>query len=144
MRCVPFASSELFSEPQLNLQPTEVFENEEFRMHCNTVLYAIERINVGMLQYSIYRDNVRVTTSNSLRGRAYESSNGHYTCQVQILSASFVKKSQTVVLKAKGELRETLGTFVTLWCFYFGRWNDSCSYMSFNFYGGILQSRDKK
>lgn len=140
----PFESSELFSKPQLTLQPIDVFRNERFKLDCTAVVYATERINASALQYSIYKDNFRVTSSNSLVDRAYLSKNGNYTCTVQVSSPSFFKQSQTVVLKAKGEQGETPGVFITLWCFYFGRRNESSSYLSVHFYGGILQSREKK
>lgn len=106
-------SSELFSKPQLNLQPMDVFEGERFRLDCISFVYAAERVNASMLQYSIYKDNSRVTSSNSLVSTANPAQNGNYTCKVQVWTGSsgFVKESLTVVLKAKGQVQETLSHF---------------------------------
>lgn len=107
--CVPFESPELFSKPQLTLRPIDVFENERFKLDCTAHVYATERINASALQFFIYRDDVRLSRAKSLVDMAYASKNGNYTCRVQVSSFSFVKESQPVVLKAKGELRETRG-----------------------------------
>lgn len=115
VRCVPYESPELFSKPQLTLQPTDVFMGERFQLGCAAAVYTTERINVTMLKYAIYKDNYKVTSSKSLVDRAYRRGNVNYTCRVQVWNGwrTIVKESRAVVLKAKGEVRDTL------WCFYF-------------------------
>lgn len=123
MRAVfPFESSELFSKPQMNLQPADVFEGERFELECSSVVHAKERIGINALQYSIYMGNYRVARTRTFSDRARLSRNGNYTCKVQVSTAtrSFVKESRTVVLEVKGEAGETLGFLVTRWCFSFG------------------------
>lgn len=117
VRCVPYESLELFSKPQLTLQPTDVFVGESFRLDCAAAVSATERINVTMLKYAIYKDNVNVTSSKFLVDREYRRKNVNYTCTVQVWNGwrTIVKESRAVVVKVKGEVRETL------WCFYFSK-----------------------
>lgn len=68
-------------------------------------MYVPERINKSTIKFSYYKDNVNVTSLQTYSSRAHPSKNGNYTCKVQaqLQTYSFVKESQIVVLKAKGE-----------------------------------------
>lgn len=114
MRSAPFESAELFSKPRLSLQREEVFEGDHFKLSCNVTVYVPDRIAANTLRYSIYKDNIEVTRSNSFANVAQPSKNGNYTCKVQAPSgsSSLVKESPTLVVKAKGEVQETRGAFV--------------------------------
>lgn len=111
MRSAPFESSELFSKPRLSLEREDVFEGDHFKLSCNVTVYVPDRIAANTLQYSIYKDNIAVTRLNSFANVAQPSKNGNYTCKVQAPSGlrSLVKESPTLVVKAKGEVRETRG-----------------------------------
>lgn len=104
----PFAFSllfsELFSKPQLTVEPADVFEGEHFTLTCSVNIYVPERISNQSMRFSYYRDNNLVTTANNYYTAAHPSKNGNYTCKAQARSFahSFVKESPTLILKAKG------------------------------------------
>lgn len=97
--------TELFSKPQLKVEPADIFEGDRFKLSCSVSVYVPDRINKDSMLFSIYKDNVKVTSSDSFIVVAKTSENGNYTCKAEAssLSHSFVKESQTVVVKAKGE-----------------------------------------
>lgn len=97
--------TELFSKPRLTLEPIDIFEGERFTLTCSVSIYVPERINNDTMRFSIYKDNVKITSSDTFVSMAHSSKNGNYTCKAQAasLTHSFVKESQMVVVKAKGE-----------------------------------------
>ncbi|XP_075879958.1 platelet endothelial cell adhesion molecule isoform X1 [Nelusetta ayraudi] len=94
---------ELFSKPRLSLEREDVFEGDHFKLSCNVTVYVPDRIAANTLRYSIYKDNIEVTRSDSFASMAQPSKNGNYTCKVQAPSglSSLVKESPTLVVKAK-------------------------------------------
>ncbi|KAM9346028.1 platelet endothelial cell adhesion molecule [Symphorus nematophorus] len=94
---------ELFSKPRLTVQPIDLFEGDRFKLTCSVFIYVPERINNDTMQYSIYKDNVKVSNSKTYITVAHPSKNGNYTCKVQAasLSHNFIKESQTFAVKAK-------------------------------------------
>lgn len=97
--------TELFSKPKLTVSPAEIFEGDNFKFSCSITIYVPQRIDNAAVKFSYYKDNVNVTSSQTYIGTAHPSKDGNYTCKVQAQSQtySFVKESQIVVLKAKGE-----------------------------------------
>lgn len=97
--------TELFSKPHLTVEPPDIFEGDRFKVMCSVSIYVPERLNNGTLQFSIYKDNVKLTSSDTFINVAHPLKNGNYSCKVQATSLqhSFVKESQTVVVNAKGE-----------------------------------------
>lgn len=56
------------------------------------------------MHFSIYKDNIKLTSEETYVAVADSHNNGNYTCKVETASVagSFVKESQTIVVKAKG------------------------------------------
>ncbi|XP_036946015.1 platelet endothelial cell adhesion molecule isoform X2 [Acanthopagrus latus] len=94
---------ELFSKPRLTLNPIDIFEGDKLHVACSVPSYARDKIDINSMHFSIYRDNVKVTSQNTFSTKAHPSENGNYTCQVNVASSkqNFVKESQKVVVKAK-------------------------------------------
>lgn len=82
-----------------------MFEGDRFKLTCSVSIYVPERINNNSMQFSIYKDNVKVAGKETLITVAAPSENGNYSCKAQATSFghSLVKGSPTVVVKAKGE-----------------------------------------
>uniref|UniRef100_A0A3P8WQX8 Platelet endothelial cell adhesion molecule n=1 Tax=Cynoglossus semilaevis TaxID=244447 RepID=A0A3P8WQX8_CYNSE len=99
----PFTVKELFSKPRLVLEPLELFEGDRMTLTCTVTVYVPERISQGTLQYTVYKNNVKITPSQSYITMAHPSNNGNYTCKAaaNFRSHSFIKESQTVVVEAK-------------------------------------------
>lgn len=97
--------TELFSKPHLTVEPMDIFEGDRFKLTCSVSIYVPERINNDTMRFSIYKDNVKLTSTETYITVAHPAKNGNYTCKAQAASATrtFVKSSQTVVVKAKGE-----------------------------------------
>lgn len=89
----------------MTVKPADIFEGDSFKFSCSISVYVPERINNATVKFSYYKDNVNVTSSQTYISIAHPSKYGNYTCKVQAQSQtySFVKESQIVVLKAKGE-----------------------------------------
>lgn len=102
-RCPP--PTELFSKPHLTVEPKDIFEEDRFKLTCSVKKFFPGKINNDTMRFSIYKDNVKVTSTDTFISVAHPSKNGNYTCKAQAasLTHSFVKESQTVVVKAKGE-----------------------------------------
>ncbi|KAM9474519.1 platelet endothelial cell adhesion molecule-like isoform 1-T1 [Salvelinus alpinus] len=96
---------ELFSRPVLVMKPREVFETQRFTLNCDTDRYSHERINIGDVKYSLYRNQVLVTSGGNYSATAHPSLNGNYSCQAQAQGRGQTKKifknSTQIVLKAK-------------------------------------------
>uniref|UniRef100_A0A8C7MBB9 Platelet endothelial cell adhesion molecule n=1 Tax=Oncorhynchus kisutch TaxID=8019 RepID=A0A8C7MBB9_ONCKI len=96
---------ELFSKPVLVMKPREVFEIERFTLNCDTDRYSHERINIGDVKYSLFRNQVLLTSGGNYTATAHPSLNGNYSCQAQALGRGQTKKifknSTQIVLKAK-------------------------------------------
>ncbi|AWP18711.1 putative platelet endothelial cell adhesion molecule-like isoform 3 [Scophthalmus maximus] len=94
---------ELFSKPRLTVEPVDIFEGERFTLNCSVLVYVPERISNESMKFSIYKDSVMVTPSETYITVAHPSKNGNYTCKAQAasLAHSFVKESPTLVVKAK-------------------------------------------
>lgn len=103
--CFLLFFTELFSKPRLVLEPLELFEGDRMTLTCTVTVYVPERISQGTLQYTVYKNNVKITPSQSYITMAHPSNNGNYTCKAaaNFRSHSFIKESQTVVVEAKGE-----------------------------------------
>ncbi|XP_070779292.1 platelet endothelial cell adhesion molecule isoform X2 [Enoplosus armatus] len=94
---------ELFSKPRLTVEPVHIFEGDRFILTCSVSIYVPERINNDTMRFSIYKDNVKLAGAETYRAVADSQKNGNYTCKAQAasLTHSFVKESQTVVVKIK-------------------------------------------
>ncbi|XP_055753723.1 platelet endothelial cell adhesion molecule-like isoform X2 [Salvelinus fontinalis] len=96
---------ELFSKPVLVMKPREVFETQRFTLNCDTDRYSHERINIGDVKYSLYRNQVLLTSGGKYSATAHPSLNGNYSCQAQAQGRGQTKKifknSTQIVLKAK-------------------------------------------
>uniref|UniRef100_A0A673WX75 Platelet endothelial cell adhesion molecule n=1 Tax=Salmo trutta TaxID=8032 RepID=A0A673WX75_SALTR len=96
---------ELFSKPVLVMKPREVFETERFTLNCDTDRYSHERINIGDVKYSLYRNQVLLTSGGNYSATAHPSLNGNYSCQAQAQgrgqTKNIFKNSTQIVLKAK-------------------------------------------
>ncbi|XP_034749204.1 platelet endothelial cell adhesion molecule isoform X1 [Etheostoma cragini] len=94
---------ELFSKPQLTVNPRDIFLGDRFKLTCSVSIYVPERISNESMKFFIYKDNVKLTSEETYITTAHPSENGNYTCKAQAapLIHSFVKESQTVVVKAK-------------------------------------------
>lgn len=97
--------TELFSKPRLTVNPIDIFEGDRLTLACSVPSYARDKIDINSMRFSIYRDNVKVTDQKTFITEAHPSKNGNYTCKVHVASLrqNFVKESQKVVVKAKGE-----------------------------------------
>ncbi|XP_029998169.1 platelet endothelial cell adhesion molecule isoform X2 [Sphaeramia orbicularis] len=95
--------SELFSKPHLTLEPTNIFEGDRFKLTCSVSIYVPERIRNETLQFAIYKDKLKISNEATYTGLAQPNGHGNYTCKIQAssLGHSFVKESQTLVIKAK-------------------------------------------
>ena len=102
--CCP-TSTELFSKPQLTMEPIDVFEGDSFKLTCSVNIYVPEKISNERMRFSIYKNNVKLTNTGTYTAVAHPSKNGNYTCKAQAasLNHSFVKESKTVVVEMKGE-----------------------------------------
>lgn len=87
------------------MNPIDIFEKEQFKLTCSISTYVPERIDHKQIQFSIYKDNVKLTSGHTYVDVAQPNKNGNYTCKAQATSRgrSFVKESQTVVVKVKGK-----------------------------------------
>ncbi|XP_022612616.1 platelet endothelial cell adhesion molecule-like isoform X2 [Seriola dumerili] len=94
---------ELFSKPRLTLEPVDLFVGDHFKLTCSVSVYFPERIRNDTMQFSIYKDNNRLTTSQTFINISHPDRNGNYTCRAQTtsLTHNIVKESQTLVVKAK-------------------------------------------
>ncbi|TDH02724.1 hypothetical protein EPR50_G00155680 [Perca flavescens] len=93
---------ELFSKPQLTVNPIDIFMGDRFELTCSVLIYVPERISYKSIQFSIYKDNIKLNSEETYNTTAHPSKNGNYTCKaVASLTHTFVKESQTVVVKAK-------------------------------------------
>lgn len=95
--------SELFSKPHLTLEPMNIFEGDLFKLTCSVSIYVPERIKNETLQFAIYKDKLKISNEATYTGLAQPNQHGNYTCKIQAssLGHSFVKESQTLVVKAK-------------------------------------------
>ncbi|KAF7659201.1 hypothetical protein LDENG_00001590 [Lucifuga dentata] len=95
---------ELFSVPQLIVEPIDIFEGKHFKLTCSVSIYSPERINNETMQFSIYKDHVQLTKTDTYIARAQPSQNGNYTCKAEAATLRnnfLVKESEAHVIKAK-------------------------------------------
>nr|XP_046272024.1 platelet endothelial cell adhesion molecule isoform X2 [Scatophagus argus] len=95
---------EVFSKPHLTVEPTDVFEGDSFKLTCSVSIYIPERISNSSMQFSIYKDDVKLTSASTHIIVAHSYNNGNYTCKVQAASLTqsvLEKQSQALVVKAK-------------------------------------------
>ncbi|XP_010872336.2 platelet endothelial cell adhesion molecule [Esox lucius] len=95
---------DLFSKPLLKMKPREVFEGEVFTLNCSSKDYSSERINSGDVKYSLYWNQVLLTSGGYYNATAHLSLNGNYSCQAYALDRGqnqVFKSSNQIVLKAK-------------------------------------------
>ncbi|XP_031718065.1 platelet endothelial cell adhesion molecule isoform X2 [Anarrhichthys ocellatus] len=102
---------ELFSKPQLTVNPTDIFEGDRFKLTCSVSIYVPERISNESIQFSIYKDTVKLISAETYFTVAQPSKNGNYTCKARALSLRHrpvQKESQAVVVKAKVPVSEPM------------------------------------
>lgn len=104
--CCP-TSTELFSKPKVIVEPEDIFEGDDFKLNCFVSIYVPERVNKESMRFSFYKDNVKLTGTDTYITVADPRKNGNYSCRAQPDSLTppssvLVKESQTVVVKAKG------------------------------------------
>ncbi|XP_059204877.1 platelet endothelial cell adhesion molecule, partial [Centropristis striata] len=94
---------ELFSKPRLTVNPMDIFEEDNIKLTCSVSIYVPEKISNESVQFSIYKNNIKVTNTDTYVTLADPSKNGNYTCKAHAssLTHSFVKESRRVVVKAK-------------------------------------------
>ncbi|XP_071750457.2 platelet endothelial cell adhesion molecule isoform X1 [Centroberyx gerrardi] len=94
---------ELFSKPQLTVEPIDIFEGKRFKVTCSVSSYSRERIDNETILFSIYKDHVKLSKTDTYSAVAHSSQNGNYTCKAQATTQSntFIKESTTLVVKAK-------------------------------------------
>uniref|UniRef100_A0A3Q1GV43 Platelet endothelial cell adhesion molecule n=1 Tax=Acanthochromis polyacanthus TaxID=80966 RepID=A0A3Q1GV43_9TELE len=94
---------ELFSKPQLTVEPLDIFEGDRFELTCSVSIYVPDKISNETMKFSIYKDNVMLTGANTYSTMAHQDKNGNYTCKVHVASLmhKFVKESPKLVIKAK-------------------------------------------
>lgn len=99
---------ELFSKPQLTVKPTDIFEGDHFNLTCSVSIYDHEKIESEAMQFSIYKDNVKVASADTYMTEAQPSENGNYTCKAKYAShkRTIMKESQTRTVKAKVAVSE--------------------------------------
>ncbi|CAN9505750.1 unnamed protein product [Ophioblennius macclurei] len=94
---------ELFSKPRLTVEPTDLFEGDRFIMSCSVSVYVPDKIKNETIDFSYYKDNVKITNAKTYITVAHPQKNGNYTCKAQATSLrhTFIKESPTLVIKAK-------------------------------------------
>ncbi|XP_014911548.1 platelet endothelial cell adhesion molecule isoform X3 [Poecilia latipinna] len=94
---------EVFSKPQLHLEPVDVFEGERFRLHCSVKVFFPQMFDPKTLKYHLYKDGTQLISSATYVAVADRNRNGIYSCKVEgtRISTSFHKESETVTVKAK-------------------------------------------
>ncbi|KAL6102687.1 pecam1 [Pungitius sinensis] len=95
---------ELFSKPQLTMQPTDLFEGDRFQLTCSVSIYAPERIRNEIIRFAIHRDGANLTAAPAYAAVAKPSQNGNYTCAAEATALSdavVAKGSQALVVRAK-------------------------------------------
>ncbi|XP_030592711.1 platelet endothelial cell adhesion molecule isoform X2 [Archocentrus centrarchus] len=99
---------ELFSKPRLAVKPTDIFEGDRFKVTCSVSIYDPEKIESEAMQFSIYKDNVKVAGADTYMTVARPSANGNYTCRANYASLkhTIMKESQTHTVKAKVAVSE--------------------------------------
>ncbi|XP_072539473.1 platelet endothelial cell adhesion molecule isoform X2 [Salminus brasiliensis] len=93
---------ELFSQPELAIRPTNVFEREQFTVTCESLEFASERIQSSDVKYYIYRNEHHVTLGafdGKLVATAGSESNGNYTCKAE--ARNIIKWSQAQIFSAR-------------------------------------------
>ncbi|XP_027898696.1 platelet endothelial cell adhesion molecule isoform X1 [Xiphophorus couchianus] len=93
---------EVFSKPQLYLEPVDLFEGERFTLNCSVKVFFPEMIGKP-LKYRLYKDGTELTSSTTYIAVAHPNRNGNYSCKVEgnRISTSFRKESEAVIVKAK-------------------------------------------
>ncbi|XP_029364006.1 platelet endothelial cell adhesion molecule isoform X2 [Echeneis naucrates] len=94
---------ELFSKPKLTVNPDDLFVGKRFKLTCSVTVYEPKKITNKNMQFSIYRNNVKIAPSQMLITEGNQDKTGNYTCKVKTVSLvhNFVKESETVVVKVK-------------------------------------------
>ncbi|XP_043956825.1 platelet endothelial cell adhesion molecule isoform X2 [Gambusia affinis] len=93
---------EVFSKPQLYLEPVDLFEGESFRLNCSVKVFFPEMIG-KTLKYHLYKDGTELISSATYAAVAHPNSNGNYSCKVEgtRISTPLHKESEAVIVKAK-------------------------------------------
>lgn len=102
------------------MEPFDIFEGERFKLTCSVAIYAPERINNETMQFSIYRNHVQLTKTDTYSALAHPSRNGNYTCKAEAttLRNNFLAKaSETLVVKAKSKSSLLIHLTKLLICF---------------------------
>uniref|UniRef100_A0A3Q3A612 Platelet and endothelial cell adhesion molecule 1a n=1 Tax=Kryptolebias marmoratus TaxID=37003 RepID=A0A3Q3A612_KRYMA len=94
---------EIFSKPKLTLEPTNLYEGNNFKLNCSISIYVPDKIDVNKTKYFYYKDNKDLNTSSPYHSVARPESNGNYTCKVEAsyFLTKFTKMSQTLHIQAK-------------------------------------------
>ncbi|KAM8824800.1 platelet endothelial cell adhesion molecule isoform 1-T1 [Synchiropus picturatus] len=95
----------LFSQPRLIMQPITIFEGDKFKVTCSVTILVPERINNETMRFSIFKDNVQISSSATYSSVAQPGLNGNYTCRATAPSLTpghnFQKDSPVMVVQAK-------------------------------------------
>ncbi|KAJ7989384.1 hypothetical protein DPEC_G00303990 [Dallia pectoralis] len=96
---------DLFAKPVLVMRPKEVFEGVNFTLNCKTGGHSNERIDIEDVKYSLFLNQVLLTSGGRYNATAHSSLNGNYSCQAHShgrgQTQKVVKKSNQIVLAAK-------------------------------------------
>lgn len=86
------------------MDPVDLFEGDDFKMSCLVSIDAPDRISTEAMNFSIYKDDIRLSATHIYRAVAHSDTNGNYTCKVQVESLGLVKESPKMFVKAKSKL----------------------------------------
>ncbi|KAM4717504.1 platelet endothelial cell adhesion molecule isoform 2-T2 [Anableps anableps] len=94
---------EVFSKPQLTLEPMDLFEGDTFRFNCSVKVFYPEKIDPKTFKYRLYKDGIELTSAALTDTVAHSKHNGNYSCKVEGIrnSSRLSKNSQTIIVKAK-------------------------------------------
>ncbi|KAM4534796.1 platelet endothelial cell adhesion molecule [Fundulus diaphanus] len=94
---------EVFSEPQLTLEPGDLFEGDTFTLKCLVNFFVPGMIDPSTFRYIFYKDGTRLTSTAKYVTVAHPEHNGNYSCKAEGTrhSSLLSKESQTILVKAK-------------------------------------------
>ncbi|MED6245289.1 hypothetical protein ATANTOWER_001314 [Ataeniobius toweri] len=93
---------EVFSKPQLTLEPVDLFEGDTFRLNCSVKFFVPGMIDPNTFKYTFYK-GAELTSASTYATVANPEHNGNYFCRAEGIrhSSALYKDSQTILVKAK-------------------------------------------
>uniref|UniRef100_A0A1A8MZW8 Platelet endothelial cell adhesion molecule n=1 Tax=Nothobranchius pienaari TaxID=704102 RepID=A0A1A8MZW8_9TELE len=111
---------EIFSKPKLSVQPTELFEGDNFVLRCIISVYLPDKMEVNRTQYIYYKDGKKLNSSETYSSVGHPKNNGNYSCEAWVYSPlvdQLFKSSQSLLITAKVLVSQPVLSVVggTLW-----------------------------